>query len=149
MVQREEKIDIIADGPFMKSNMMFKAVQVEGKKEGRGVRKSTPPITETDMTKLAAYFNNDHVVRPNPRLLQKNVIFNIIYYLCHCGQENLHQMTKDWFEIIGEPNGDKYITQVRDEFDKNHREDDTTLTNQGRVYQVKGNSRKIIFYHNI
>ena len=47
-------------------------------------------------------------------------------------------MEKDWFEVKIDPNGDKYLVQVHDEMDKNHREDDQTMTNQGKMYQVPG-----------
>ena len=47
-------------------------------------------------------------------------------------------MTKDWFKVITEPSGDKYLIQVKDELDKNHREDDYNITNQGRMYAVSG-----------
>ena len=47
-------------------------------------------------------------------------------------------MTKQWFDVIHEPNGDMYVMQVMDEVDKNHNEKDTSLTNQGRMYSVPG-----------
>ena len=119
--------------------MIFKGVQVCAKKAGRGSRWHTPPITDEDMERLAIYFNIDQVWRPNPSILQRNLIFNIIYYLCRRGQENLYEITEDLFKVITQNDGSKYVMQVRDELDKNHQENDHNLTNQGKMYKVKGN----------
>ena len=142
--QEKRQINIISDSKFLQANLMFKGMQVKAKKEGKGVRHSTPTISDEDMKTLAFYFKIDHVEKPSPRVLQKNVIFNIIYYLCRRGQENLYIMTKDWFDIVTTPQGDRYICQVKDELDKNHRENDTTFTNQGRIYAVPGNTNKYL-----
>ena len=90
------------------------------------------------MEHLAIYFSVDHIQTPNPSILQRNVLFNIMYYLCRRGKENLHSMTKNWFSVIDDGNGDCYVMLTLDEMDKNHKEDDTQLTNQGRMYSVKG-----------
>ena len=95
---------------------------------GKGVHHHSPCIGEEDMACLSMYFSIDHMSRPNPRVLQRNVIFNIIYYLCCHGQENLYIMTKDWFDIVSPPQGPGYVMQIKDELDKNHREDDYNLT---------------------
>ena len=92
------------------------------------------------MANLAGYFNIDHFESPNPAVLQRNVIFNIIYYMCRRGQENLYNMEKDWFGIAVE-NGDTVIKQMKDEMDKNHSEDSFIMTNQGRMYEVPGEIR--------
>ena len=39
---------------------MFKSVQKNAKKSGKGVRHSSPVITDEDMEKLAYYFSTDH-----------------------------------------------------------------------------------------
>ena len=132
------KIDIIEDREFQGANQIFKSVQVTAKKSGKGVRRSTPVISDEDMKRLAGYFCIDHTTSPNPSVLQRNVLFNIMYYLCRRGQENLYSMTKNWFDVITEPSGDTYVMQVMDEVDKNHSEEDTQLTNQGQMYAVPG-----------
>ena len=99
--QENRKVNIINDDQFNEANMIFKGVQVHAKKADRGSRHHTPPITDEDMERLALYFNIDQVRRPNPSIIQRNVIFNIIYYLCRRGQENLYEMTKDWFKVKG------------------------------------------------
>ena len=87
------KINIIEDKAFDGANLMFKSVQVESKRQGKAVTKKTKKIDEHDMKLIAEYFNHDHVRNPNPRLLHQCVLFNIVYFLCRWGQENLYDMT--------------------------------------------------------
>ena len=58
--------------------------------------------------------------------------------MCRRGQENLHCMTKDWFDVLTTTEGSTYVMQIKDELDKNHCENDQDLTNQGRMYEVPG-----------
>ena len=136
--QENKNLNIITDKGFSKSNLLSKGVQVRGKKDGLGVRRSTVPISDPDMIKLGNYFNVDHMNTPNPKVLQKNVIFNLMYYTCRRGHENLYTMEKDWFKTVVTPTGECYIEQCRDELDKNHREDVTSIPNMGRIYERKG-----------
>ena len=136
--QENKNINIITDKNFTKPNLLFKGVQVLGKKEGRAVRKHTVPISDEDMLKLQNYFSIDHMNYPNPRVLQRNVMFNIMYYTCRRGSENLYYMEKDWFETIVTPSGERFIQQSHDELDKNHREDSDSIANQGRIYETGG-----------
>ena len=136
--KENRNIDIIEDVRFTRSNMMFKGSKVRSKKAGKGTRKSTLAICEEDMKSLADYFNMDHFQTPNPAVLQRNIIFNTLYYFCHRGKENLNEMQKNWFKIEVDPQGSKYIIQNIDELDKNHDEDDLNLTNQGKIYKVPG-----------
>ena len=129
-------INIVNDKMFNQANNMFQGVKVRSKNAGKGVRRSTPTITDEDMERLAHYFFHDHFTSPNPKLLQKNIIFN---YMCRRGQENLYSMKQDWFKVCVNPeSGQKYLIQVMDELDKNHREDDFNPTNQGKMYDVEG-----------
>ena len=122
----------------MKPNEMFKAVTVHSKKQGKGVRKSYPPISAIDMERIAEYFNHDHVTVPDPRRLQKHMLFYIIYYFCRRGRENLYEMTQSTFKLIVENDGTEYVIQDVDEADKNHGPQDSTATNQGRMYGNEG-----------
>ena len=91
------------------------------------------------MHRLAGYFYHDHVALPNPRLLQRNVMFNILYYMCRRGQENLYEMRKDRFEVkVNHESGEKFVVQVKDKLDKKHHEDDYKATNEGKMYDVPG-----------
>ena len=80
--QEKRRINIINDPEFSQANMVFKGVQVCAKKAGRGIHRSTPTIDDNDMKLLAKYFCTDHVSSPNAKVLQSNVIFNVICYTC-------------------------------------------------------------------
>ena len=73
----------------------------------------------------------------------RDMLFYIVYYFCQRGHENLYEMTKDTFQLIVENGGTEYLIQAIDKADKNHRPQDTSATNQGRMY---GNSGKKIQY---
>ena len=137
--KEKRNVNIVDDLAFNSSNLIFQGVKVRSKKAGKGVRRSTPTITDEDMERLAHYFHHDHFQTPSPKILQRNILFNILYYMCRRGQENLYDMRQDWFEVQVNPeNGDKFLIQVKDEMDKNHREDDFKATNQGKMYDVPG-----------
>ena len=131
-------IDIVKDPVFVKSNEMFKAVCVESKKNGKGIKRSYPPISQVDLECIAEYFCHDHVREPDPRRLQQNLVFYIIYFFCQRGHENLYTMKKSTFKIVTEPDGTEYVMQEMDEIDKNHGYDDDTRTNEGRMYATNG-----------
>ena len=131
--QDNRSINIITDPKFTQANMMFKAVQAKTKRQGKGSTRHKIPISGEDLSLLGNYFHVDYMNNPDPRILQKNVLFNIIYYLCRRVQENIYGMTKDWFEVVVEPSGNRCVHQIRDELDKNHRENDRENPNQGRM----------------
>ena len=76
--------------------------------------------------------------RPHPKKVQRCVLFYILYFFCQRDCENLYLMENDWFETKVDPDGTKYVAQVKDEMDKSHRSDDTTETNQARMYENPG-----------
>ena len=84
------------------------------------------------------YFNYDHVVKPNPKRLQQQMIDYIIYYFCCHGRENLYSMKQGTFQIFIEPDGAEYLYQAIDEMDKNHGPRDSKKSNDGHVYSNKG-----------
>ena len=45
--KEKRRINIITETAFVKANLMFKAVQVQAKKDGKGVHRSKPLITVT------------------------------------------------------------------------------------------------------
>lgn len=55
-----------------------------------------------------------------PAGLQRKVWFDLMYYLCRSGRENLREMTKTTYRLAYDANGEKYVHQVVDEADKNH-----------------------------
>ena len=117
---------------------MFKGVTIDAKKKGLGVKNSYPPISDADLHKLGVYFNNDYMNFPNPKKLQHHMIFNIIYFFCRRGCENLYQMTKNTYKVHVDPTGLEYVKQVIDELDKNHSPDDTIPSNDGHMYADPG-----------
>ena len=76
--RKEKGFDISKDPPFVRANEMFQAVLVESKKNGKGVRKSYPPISPIDLERLSEHFLHDHMNEPDPKKLQQQMIFNII-----------------------------------------------------------------------
>ena len=130
--------DIIKGPKFVKANEMFRAMCVDSKKKGKGVHRSYPKISQIDMERISEYFNYDHMNHPDPKRLQRHMLFYIVYFFCHRGRENLYPMTQDTFTMMTEPDGTQYVIQTIDEADKNHGPDDYTPTNEGRMYGNEG-----------
>ena len=134
------QIDIRSDPMFIKANEMFLGKMKQNKQKGLGKIDNKPPINDSDLKLIAEYFKKTMAGPPNPKGLQQIVIFNIIYYLCRRGRENLRPMKKTTFAIDTDPtNGKEYIYQKEDEADKNHSVCDTSIANQGRIYAIPGN----------
>ena len=72
--------------------------------------------------------------KPDPRHLQQNMIFYVIYFFCRRGRENLYPMTKETFKLVTNPDGSEYVIQQTDEIDKNHGIEDTHKTKEGKMY---------------
>lgn len=117
---------------------MFKAISSKARKEGRGSTKSYPPIKPQDLATLAAFFDHDVLNHPDPRKLQKCVLFYIIYFFCRRGRENIYDMTIDTFQVETEADGVQYVYQAIDEQDKNHGPDNIDPAKQGRMYEKPG-----------
>ena len=98
------------------------------------MKKSYPAISEIDLERIAEYFCYDHMSKPDPRRLQQNLIFYIIYFFCQRGRENLYDMKRNTFKLVVEPDGLESVVQDQDEIDKNHNFEDSTKTNEGRMY---------------
>ena len=64
----------------------------------------------------------------SPSQLQRKVMFDIRYYMCRRGGENIHGMTKDTFQLHYD-NETKipYVKKVIDEIQKNHTECDNEI----------------------
>ena len=97
-LKMESDVDIIDDQRFRTSNMTYKAALVELKRIGKGSVDHHPEITPQDLKKLYDSFKTDSAVE-----LQEKVLFDIIYYLCRRGRENLRDMSKDTFAIWEKP----------------------------------------------
>ena len=136
-------LDIVSDERFMRANLVFDSVQVKAKKTGKGVTDSTPHISDEDLHRIAEYFSSDHVILPQPKILQQCVLFYIMFFFYRRGQENLLTMTKDTFKIVVQPDGTHYVIQAIDEKDKNHGINDTEASNQAKMYEDLG--KKIVY----
>ena len=131
-------IDIRIHPAFLKSNEIFIGQTRVNKEKGLGNISNKPPIEDQDMKKLDRYFREIMAGPPNARGLLQIVVFHIIYYLCRRGRENLRNMQKSTFAIGVDADGRRYIYQKTDEADKNHGANDTSIANQGRIYERLG-----------
>jgi hypothetical protein len=129
--------DIVNEKSFSYSTKVFKAAVKDLRRQGLGSVKHHVPITRADMTKL---YSGDTVVfyMDTPNGLLNKVWFEVMYFLCRRGQENLRAMTIETFELSTDSTGKRYIFQKTDELDKNHRDTTTGTVTQGRMYELQG-----------
>ena len=118
----DRNIDIIKDVEFRKSNISYTTAMRELKEMGKGEVQHYPEIQPADLHKI--YANQSSTL--SPKSLMQKVQFDIRYYFCRRGSENLHAMTKDTF-IIKEINGIEYVCLAAGTLDKNHHENDTEM----------------------
>ena len=128
-------VDILSDPAFIKSNEVFKAMSVELKRNGLGKIDHHPPISEQDLLKL--YSAETLVYDTNiPYGVQRKVWFELSLYLCRRGRANLREMDKSTFTLETDDLGKRYIGQITDELDKNHKENSTQSVTEGRLYEI-------------
>ena len=66
----------------------------------------------------------------NRYFLQNKVQFDIRFYFCHRGAENIHTMQKSMFAVMCDEEQDyDYVIKVEDESTKNHKETDQPILN--------------------
>jgi hypothetical protein len=113
-----KEFDIIKDAVFRKANGNYHAALNELKAEGKGNTVHYPAICDKDLEKL---YTSEELNVSYPRGLFNKVQFDIRYYFCRRGQENIRCMTKDTFKVENDSTTDrKYVVKVRDELTKNH-----------------------------
>ena len=100
--------NIILDPAFEPSNICFKNVLIKIKKAGKGMINHYPEIEPEDVRKLYASFNTD-----TPAGLQEKVWFDIMFYLCRRGRENLREMTKSTYFVDRVQLGNSMCINVR------------------------------------
>ncbi|WAR28833.1 hypothetical protein MAR_014537 [Mya arenaria] len=92
--------------------------------KGKGSVVHKPQIADHHMKKLMdpakVAFNVN-----TPCGLQNKVLFDIMYYPCRRGRENLREMKKTTFAVEVHSSGREYVRQIMDEADKNHGVDST------------------------
>lgn len=139
-IKSETGLDIVEHEGFNSSREVFKAVLVDMKKTGFGTTEHTPQISPEDMKRL---YDPGHLVFSVtvPVGLQRKVWFELMFYLCRRGRENLRSMTRNTFGIETDASGRRYVFQKQGEMDKNHRETDRPddTVGEGRMYELKGN----------
>ena len=96
-IKKNRKIDIISDQRFEPANRMFEAILKDNKKTGKGAIRHKEPITEHDRERLSDYFSL--YLQPDALVLQRFVQYNLMFYLCRRGRENLTRMPKNTFNV--------------------------------------------------
>ena len=130
-------IDIVNDRSFTYSTKVFKASVIDLRRQGLATVQHHIPITKVDMAKF--YSGETIVFDINaPNGLLNKVWFEVMYFLCRRGQENLRAMTKETFELAVDSAGKRYIFQKVGELHKNHRDLTTSSVSQGRMYEQPG-----------
>ena len=81
---------------FNRATKVFDAILKDNKAKGKGNIKHKESISSEDIEKLNDYFSK--YMLPNPLILQQFVQFNLMFYLCRRGCENLTGMPKDTYE---------------------------------------------------
>lgn len=116
----DHNIDI-NDAEFSGSNQTFKAVCADLARKGKGGTQHKPAIAKEDMAKLYQECKVNHAFDiDTPVGLQQKVFFEILFYLCRRGFENLREMTKETFVLEKDASGLEYVAQKNLEADKNH-----------------------------
>ena len=130
----KRELDIISDGEFSTSNQIFEAAIVELKRQGFGKVDHHIPISKEDLEKIQSSYNPSS---PDPKSLQQVMWFNIMFHLIRRSRENLRLLTKESFAVQVDAAGKKFVYQVVDELDKNHRANDQPddSPGEGRMYE--------------
>ena len=135
----KREVDIIDDMRFKTSGVVFDNVLKETKADGFGDTEHYPEVEPEDLTKLYSSFDIN-----TPTGLLEIVWFNIMYFLCRRGRQNLRKMTKYSHAVSTDATGRRYIhkTNGKGEADKNHNENDDTndTTGEGVIYET-GNDK--------
>ena len=94
--------DIIKDKEFDEANSVHEAQCVALKKRGLVKTEHKPPIADEDIKRLyeSGVFNTD-----NPTALQNKVFFEIMFFFCRRGRQNLRELKRDDFAIKTNPQG--------------------------------------------
>ncbi|XP_072048836.1 uncharacterized protein [Amphiura filiformis] len=117
-----KKFDIIKDVEFREANDNFRAALCDLKSEGKGNTTHYPTISSADLQKL---YSSEELSIHTPRGLFNKVQFDVRYYFCRRGQENIRCMKKDTFKVeIDSDTSAKYVVKAQDELTKNHRGQD-------------------------
>ena len=118
-------------------NQIFEAAIVGLKRQGLGKVDHHIPISKEDLEKIQSSYNPSS---PDPKSLQQVVWFNIMLHLIRRGRENLRLLTKESLAVQVDAAGKKFVYQVVDELDKNHRANYQPLADdspgEGRMHET-------------
>ena len=100
--------------------------------------RSTSLLNVVFFADLRILFNSEHMDPDrSPAHLQRKVMFDIRYYMCRRGGENIADMTKSTFQLQYDTETQiSYVRKVEDELTKNHQECDTEIIT-GFMPQIK------------
>ena len=92
--------DIIKDKEFDEANSVYEAQCVALKKRVFAKTEHKPPIADEDIKRLyeSGVFNTD-----SPTTLQNKVFFEIMFFFCRRGRQNLRELKRDDFDIKKNP----------------------------------------------
>ena len=129
--------DIIKDSVFGEANKVYQAQCTALKKRGLAKTEHKPPIADHDIKKLyeSGVFNTD-----TPATLQNKVFFELVFYFCRRGRQNLRELKPDDFAIKVNAKGQRYVIKTTDELTKNHRVDDCQAEEGGMMVENGGPS---------
>jgi integrase len=137
----------IYDVQFQQSKKSYDATATDLKKKGKASVDHKVPISPVDIKKL---YSTDHHTfdTDTPVGLQNKVFFELMFHICRRGRENLRQMTKTTFAVRTDSEGVKYVVQITDELDKNHRGNTSDHDNsgEGRMYATGGKFCPVLSY---
>ena len=125
--------DIIKAPDVSLSNTCFKNMLRTIIKSGKGDINHYPEIEPEDVKKLYSSFDLN-----SPTGLLEKVWFDIMFFLCRRGRENLRDMNKSTFFVSRDATGKQFVYQCTSEVDKNHNIGDAPFdTNgEGRIYET-------------
>lgn len=126
--------DVVNNDAFKPANLVFQAMLVKLKQEGKGASVHKPPIEVDDIAIIYKSFNLDV-----PNDLQNKVFVDFMLFYCNRGRENLRELKKTDFSFHG--SGDNKYIALRDHSTKNHRGDskDDNESQGGRLYVMPSN----------
>ena len=91
------------------------------KRQGLGKVNHHIAVSKEDLENIQSSYNPPF---PDTKSLQQVVWFNIMFHLIRRGRENLRLLTKESLAVQVDVAGKKFVSQVVDELDKNHRAND-------------------------
>lgn len=114
MCLNRPEINIIEQVEFKQSNRMLCTMIAKFKNSGQKKESTYEVIQTEDMMKIRAYFD-----RSNGEILQREIMFNLIYYFGLRGRETLPKLTKDSIICKTSSTGKRYLALNHEILTKN------------------------------